>query len=94
MFGANPAVLQVLLQIESAFSELRYDELSEQQFGRELANAVRPFEKPSIDWRVSCSPGPRCSLEYFFQAGGNQSEEWACVSLYKLDPSSFCAVAQ
>lgn len=43
MFGESEDVKNACLAIEAAFSELRNGEMSESEFGRELANAICPF---------------------------------------------------
>jgi hypothetical protein len=56
MFGESSDVLEACLSIESAFSHLRFDDISEEEFREELATAVRPFaaQKPRkmYVWRI------------------------------------------
>lgn len=52
MFGASSDVLEACLAIESAFSLLRFDDVSEAEFRKELAEAVGPFGAQICVWRV------------------------------------------
>jgi hypothetical protein len=57
MFGENETVQAALLAIDSAFSSIRFDEATEEEFQRELANAIRPFEEEKpISFRFPCRP--------------------------------------
>ena len=44
MFGDSKEVLDVCLAIEAAFSELEHGEMSNSEFGVELANTIRLFD--------------------------------------------------
>jgi hypothetical protein len=43
MFGENKEVLDACVAIEQAFSKLSFEGISEEDFSKELASALRPF---------------------------------------------------
>jgi len=49
MFGESGDVLEACLAIESAFSLLRFDDVSEDEFREELAEAIRPFASRAVE---------------------------------------------
>jgi hypothetical protein len=48
MFGEGEDILAVCVAIEQAFSRIRFDDATEQEFREELVNAILPFEKSAI----------------------------------------------
>jgi hypothetical protein len=57
MFGESDDVLEACLAIEAAFSLLRFDDVSEDEFRKEVAEAIRPFEPQNMyAWRVVKPP--------------------------------------
>lgn len=49
MFGESKEVLEACISIEQAFSALHLDGISEEEFSKELAAAIRPFAiSPSL----------------------------------------------
>jgi hypothetical protein len=51
-FSETPEVLAALLEIDSMFSRIDFDGLSEASFREELANAVRPFVRSKFQYFV------------------------------------------
>jgi hypothetical protein len=44
MFGEGEKVIAACVAVEAAFSMIRFDNATEEEFQVELANAIRPFE--------------------------------------------------